>query len=215
MPEPGSKAYEIQRRTLRNELDDAGIPDKNATEAANDELQKDSLPRGSAVNATERVVGPAGEREESSGDPGAVFEVRSSAFSDGAVMQERYSKEGGNEAPPLEWSELPDGTAELALVVDDLDADGFVHWLVTGISPDAGSIGGGAVAGREHPNGYGERGYGGPRPPIGDPPHRYRFQLFALPEPLSVPDEPDPGELRQRLEENALATGTLVARFGR
>lgn len=39
MPEPGSHAYDIHRARLRNELDNSGTPDKNATIEANRELQ--------------------------------------------------------------------------------------------------------------------------------------------------------------------------------
>ena len=39
MPEPGSHAYDTQRARLRNELDQEGIPDRNATEKANEILQ--------------------------------------------------------------------------------------------------------------------------------------------------------------------------------
>ena len=44
MPEPGSHAYDVQRARLRNELDNSGTPDKNATIAANKELQGDDGP---------------------------------------------------------------------------------------------------------------------------------------------------------------------------
>ena len=39
MPEPGSHAYDNKRARLRNELDNSGTPDRNATEKANEILQ--------------------------------------------------------------------------------------------------------------------------------------------------------------------------------
>lgn len=70
----------------------------------------------------------------------------------------------------------------------------------------------GAVAGR---NGFGERGWGGPRPPVGDQPHRYFFRLYAVDRPLDLDDATTGAELRSVLDKRAVTTGTLVGLFGR
>jgi hypothetical protein len=59
MPEPGSHAYDVKRTRLRDEIDNSGTPDKNATIAANEELQKDGNDK-QAPN--DRAYGPKGER---------------------------------------------------------------------------------------------------------------------------------------------------------
>jgi len=59
MPKPGSHSYDVKRARLRDELDNSGTPDKNATEAANAELQKDG---NEAQAPNERAYGPKGER---------------------------------------------------------------------------------------------------------------------------------------------------------
>ena len=61
MPTPGSHAYDVQRARRRAELDDQGIPDKNATIAANEELQADG-PSQHAAADDDRARGPKGER---------------------------------------------------------------------------------------------------------------------------------------------------------
>ena len=61
MPTPGSHAYDVQRARKRAELDDQGIPDKNATIAANEELQSDG-PAQHAAADDDRARGPKGER---------------------------------------------------------------------------------------------------------------------------------------------------------
>lgn len=61
MPTPGSHAYDVQRARKRAELDDQGIPDKNATIAANEELQ-DEGPSQHAAADDDRARGPKGER---------------------------------------------------------------------------------------------------------------------------------------------------------
>ena len=85
---------------------------------------------------------------------------------------------------------MPEGTAELALVVEDPDAPGgtFTHWLAYGIDPRTTSFGTGAMPALEGENGFGDIGYGGPCPPEGEE-HHYVFRLLAL----HAPSELDPG----------------------
>ena len=213
MPEPGSHAYDVERARLRDEIDNQGVPDANATDAANEQL-RGRTPHASPHAATERAGGPLGERA-GGGDPGNVMMLRSSAFNDGAFIPGRYAKDGENVPPELEWSGVPDGTAELALLVVDPDAPvgTYLHWLVTGIPATATSLAPGT--GTSHCNGYGETGWGGPQPPVGDDAHRYIFRLYALPEPFAGPENASPDELRAWLDERALATGTLTGRYQR
>ncbi len=220
MPEPGSHAYDIHRTRLRAEIDDHRnpdfhrTPDGEADEAANRILRGDTpVPTPSAHGP--RSGGPAGERV-GRGDPGPVLQVRSVAVTDGALIAVDHSKEGGNAPVDLQWSEAPDGTAEVVVLCLDLDAtDGpFLHWLVTGIDPAATAFDPASPVGTEHDNGYGEPGWGGPRPPVGDDAHRYQFRVYALAEPFAAPDG-DPGALRGWLDDHALAVGTLTGRFER
>lgn len=116
-----------------------------------------------------------------------ALKLTSPGFQHEGTIPEKYSKDGGNISPPLEWTGVPDGTETLALIVDDPDArsGAFVHWLVYGISQDLAGLeedipgtetpSGGIRQGR---NGFGEIGYGGPQPPSGT--HRYFFHLYAL-----------------------------------
>src|SRR5436189_84636 len=175
--QPTRKEVEAALSTLDFPLDRAD-PVPCVTEQTGDDV--------TATNPgarTDRAGGPYGEGS-GGGEPGAVIDLRSPAFSDGALLPARCSKDGGNVSPALEWSTPPDGTAELVLLCEDPDAPGgtFVHWLVSGIDPGTTTI----AEGQEPPgsvswqNGYGETGYGGPQPPIGDDAHRYMFRLIAL-----------------------------------
>jgi Raf kinase inhibitor-like YbhB/YbcL family protein len=109
---------------------------------------------------------------------------------------------GGNISPQLAWSNPPAGTQSFTLQVYDPDApsgSGFWHWAVYNIPASATGLprgAGNAPAGLPAPafggntdfldtgTTGGNGNYGGPCPPVGDPPHRYIFTLFAL----SVPD---------------------------
>lgn len=145
------------------------------------------------------------------------IELRSTEFNDHAPMPGRAAHHVANMSPQLSWSGVPEGTRELVLVCEDPDAgpNPFLHWLVTGIDPTANAVGEGDVppGGQEWPNGFGEIGYGGPQPPVGDPPHRYFFRLYALAGPPHLPVHPDVPDVRQAVR-GELASGTLVGTFG-
>lgn len=147
------------------------------------------------------------------------IELKSSAFNDHAMIPRRYAKEGDNVSPPLTWSGVPDEASELALLCEDPDAPSgtFVHWLVTGIDPHTEGLPTGATTPGSHPhrNGYGQSGWGGPQPPAGDNAHRYFFRLYALPGPVSIPEEATADEAHRVLDQQQLASGTLVGLYQR
>jgi Raf kinase inhibitor-like YbhB/YbcL family protein len=143
--------------------------------------------------------------------------VTSPAFRDGGSIPQRFTCDGDGRSPPLRWSGVPGGARELALVVEDPDADRFVHWSVLRIAPDTGLIGAGKVpAGAvQTENGFGDKRWGGPCPPEDDEPHRYVFAIYALDAPLGVDADASADEVRDAIGEHALARGTLTGRFGR
>ena len=75
---------------------------------------------------------------------------------------------------------MPAGAAELALIVVDPDAGGFVHWTAYGLPPGTRALGAtGLPAGaREGENSTGSTGWTPPCPPSGT--HRYEFRLYWL-----------------------------------
>ncbi|MEV1329341.1 YbhB/YbcL family Raf kinase inhibitor-like protein [Micromonospora costi] len=145
--------------------------------------------------------------------------MRSTAFNDHDMLPARFSREGGNISPPLEWTEVPDSATELVLLVEDPDAGRapFLHWLVTGIRPFPGGVAEGTVpkGAQEWPNGFGEVGWGGPQPPRGDDPHRYFFRLYALDRPLELPDAPQATDVHQAVAGHEFASGTMVGLYSR
>lgn len=228
MPEPGSHKYDIKRTRLRDEYDEHGVPSKQADpdRAANERLQRDNPPV--KVGDPDRAAGPKGTRGMSRGDPAiddpaqplaSGLELRSSAFTDHTLIPYRYSRQGDNLSPPLEWGYIPDGTEELALVCQDQDALGgtFTHWVVTNLFPYNGGIGEdslpeGASAGR---NSTGELGWTGPQPPVGADEHHYFFRLYAVDRPLGLDEGASADDVHAAVDGHCLATGTLVGLFGR
>ena len=108
------------------------------------------------------------------------MQITSSAFADNQAIPKRYTCDGANVSPPLQFSGVPAEAKSLSLVVTDPDAPAgtFTHWTVTQIPPGTVSIAEGGPLGVEGKNGFGKVGYGGPCPPGGT--HHYIFTLKAL-----------------------------------
>lgn len=110
--------------------------------------------------------------------------MSSAAFANGAAIPARFTCDGDDLSPPIRWH-APSGASpglDYVLLVVDVDAPGggFVHWLAYHLSASGSIPAGGPVEGNEGENSFGQSGYRGPCPPHGDPPHRYRFLLYAV-----------------------------------
>ncbi|MFF4352974.1 YbhB/YbcL family Raf kinase inhibitor-like protein [Streptomyces sp. NPDC001530] len=144
--------------------------------------------------------------------------VTSPAFADSGTIPRRYTCDGENVSPSLEFSGVPDDAAELVVLVEDPDAPRgtFVHWVVWGIDPHETGLGTGAVpSGAEQGrNGFGKSGYGGPCPPKGKP-HRYVFSVFAADAKPTLSKDASADDVRRALAGHTAAYGTLVGLYGR
>jgi Raf kinase inhibitor-like YbhB/YbcL family protein len=153
-------------------------------------------------------------------DAPVAIQLTSPEFADGEVLAQRYTCDGTDVNPPLQWADVPDGTAELVLVAEDPDHDDgtFVHWMVCGLTPgelgalDEGALPVGATVGV---NDYGEATYKGPCPPFGAPARRFVFTLVASGTSLALGERFRARDLVTALDGNVLAKGVLVARYGR
>ncbi len=149
--------------------------------------------------------------------PTVPFTLSSSAFPDGSSIPRAYTCDGANVSPPLAWSGAPDGTAAFLLVVDDPDANGFIHWVVADLAGDSRSVAQGAsghlapaVEGR---NGFGRIGWGGPCPPSGT--HHYRFTLTALKAPLGLSAGMTAAQARAAAQGKSLGQTVLTGTYHR
>ena len=145
-----------------------------------------------------------------------AFTLRSSAFEDGEMIPRQFTCDGNDFAPPLAWSDAPEGTRSFALVMEDPDAPHgtFTHWLLYDIPATTTELRE-HVGGKALRNSFGRAEYGGPCPPAGDGPHRYVFTLYAL--DVSALDMH--GRTRQALERSlhvhTLVTARLMGRYER
>ncbi|HEY3912960.1 MAG TPA: YbhB/YbcL family Raf kinase inhibitor-like protein [Verrucomicrobiae bacterium] len=141
--------------------------------------------------------------------------ISSSAFEDGTMIPEQYSKDGGNKQPPLRFEDVPATAKTLAIIVDDPDAPNgtFTHWLAFNIPPSVREIAENmsSVPMDQGRNDYGQSNYGGPKPPWGE--HRYFFKLYALDDQLIL----ERGASRLNLEEamigHVIAEAEFMGRF--
>jgi Raf kinase inhibitor-like YbhB/YbcL family protein len=150
--------------------------------------------------------------------------IGSSAFAAGGTIPAKYSDYDKGVSIPLSWGAAPNGTQEVVLMMEDPDATSplpFVHWLLAA-SPLESSLPEG-VAKIERPrrtlrqgsNSRSESGYVGPRPPAGDPPHHYHFQIFALDRKIDLPSGFNRHALIAAMQGHVLAKGEVVGLFGK
>jgi Raf kinase inhibitor-like YbhB/YbcL family protein len=142
------------------------------------------------------------------------FNLTSTAFDEGDQIPPAHALDGENQSPPLAWSGVPDGTAELALTVTDPDASNFVHWVVWGIDPADGAVLAGAVptGATVGLNQFGEPEWAGPAPPAGEE-HTYVFRLHALERPVTIDESTPAAEALSAIEEQTFQTADLRAQF--
>jgi len=177
---------------------------------------------GCAAGVASAPASTAGsERPTSGGSTVATtdgFQLTSPDIAEGGTIPRRFTCDGEDMSPALEWTGAPDGTAAFALIVDDPDARGFVHWIVLDLAATAsGGLPEGVStspdAPRQGQNDFGRIGYGGPCPPSGT--HRYVFRLHALGAPLNLAATPGGRDVRAALEGHVLAEADLTASYTR
>jgi hypothetical protein len=158
------------------------------------------------------------------------MQLTSTAFEHMQRIPDRFTGDGEDISPPLQWSEVPEGTKELALICDDPDAprpEPWVHWVLYKIPGDARELPEGIpdrrtleepIDGVQGKNSWPEGeniGYGGPAPPKGHGMHHYHFKLYALDEKLDL----DPGltksQLLEAIEGHTLAVTKLTGTYER
>lgn len=135
---------------------------------------------------------------------------------DGQAIDPRYTCDGLNVAPPLAWSEAPEGTVEVAISLTDLDAPSFVHWVIAGIPPTMFAINEDTVpiGAYEASNGLGDLGYTGPCPPAGTE-HTYVLTVHYLGAPTGLDDGAPGAEMLLAIETTQLASAEIAGTFSR
>lgn len=150
------------------------------------------------------------------------IDIKSSAFDEGGFIPVKFTCDGQNISPPLEWNGVPEGTQSLALISDDPDAPmgTWVHWVVYNIPPDINGLEEGIpkkeILANDIEQGltdFGSVGYGGPCPPRGT--HRYFFKIFALDRKFNFKPGLTKSELLEKIKDNIIGRGELIGKYKR
>ncbi len=138
------------------------------------------------------------------------IEFYSLAFQANQLIPEKYTCDGEDISPPLEWKGFPKETQSFALIMDDPDAPVglWVHWVVYNIPIEITKLPENIEKKEktkinqyeitQGKNSWPKIGYGGPCPP--DKQHRYFFKLYALKEKTNFPPGFTAKELEQKIK---------------
>ena len=142
--------------------------------------------------------------------------ITSAAFKHNSKIPSKYTCDGENINPPLEFSDIPKETKSLVLVVDDPDAPSktWVHWVLYSIDQSTAKIEENSpVAGIQGMTDFGKLGYGGPCPPSGT--HRYFFKLYALDTILDAPSGLTKQQVLEKVRDHVIEEAELVGLYNR
>lgn len=167
-------------------------------------------------------VAAAGNKKKSS------LKLQSKSFEDGKAIPDKYTCNGQNLSPELNWSGAPLKTKCFALIVEDPDAPtlNFTHWLIFNIPliadpntnafelvegfPRDAKTSKGILQGA---NDFQKIGYDGPCPPSGN--HRYYFKLYALDSLLHLGGGALRSQLEKAMKGHILAQTQIMGLYGK
>jgi hypothetical protein len=155
-----------------------------------------------------------------------IMQLTSPSFENQKRIAKKFTCDGENISPALEWSAVPEGTKSFALIVDDPDAPDpanprmtWVHWVLYNIPATVSSLPE-SVKDKDLPKGtlqglndWKKTGYGGPCPPIGK--HRYFHKLYALDIVLPDLSRPTKAKLEKAMEGHVLSKAELIGLYQR
>jgi Raf kinase inhibitor-like YbhB/YbcL family protein len=153
-----------------------------------------------------------------------ALELRSDAIQDGRPIPTKYTGDGDDVSPPLQWSGAPDGAKSFVLIMDDPDAPNgtWVHWVLFNIPAQCTALPEGVYTERtvlggakQGENDFGNFGYGGPAPPPGHGPHRYFFKLYALDDELPLEPGVTKAEVVEAMTGKVLSQAQLMGSYER
>lgn len=140
------------------------------------------------------------------------------AFEPGGAIPRRFTCDGADESPPLRWERLADATSYV-VVVHDVDAGDFVHWVAWGIDPQTSELPIGGLPPRavQGTNSFGDVGYSGPCPPPDDDAHTYVFTVYAVGggADRNLDESAEAADVLEAIETSVIASGRLRGTYDR
>jgi Raf kinase inhibitor-like YbhB/YbcL family protein len=151
-------------------------------------------------------------------------EIQSTGFASSQPLPPRFSAYHDDTSPPLSWDPVPNAKSYV-LIMEDPDAASvkpFVHWVAYNIPSTEKALPEGLPTDPrllkptgmlQGKNSRGSIGYFGPRPPVGDPPHHYHFQLLALDTPLDLKPGATRDEVLEAAKGHVIGSGEIVGTY--
>jgi Raf kinase inhibitor-like YbhB/YbcL family protein len=165
--------------------------------------------------------GGGGRGGRGGGGPG--FTLTSTSWQDGGEIPVKHAGAGQSISPALAWTNVPMGTVEFVLIMNDPEpvtprgsATGdILHWLVAKIPASATSLPEGAGAAQPQlPEGARQiQAYRGPGAPAAGPPHHYTLTMYALNAALELPANADRAAVMAAMDGKVLARGIFNGRY--
>jgi Raf kinase inhibitor-like YbhB/YbcL family protein len=166
----------------------------------------------------------AKDRSETTAQGGGAIQLTSPSFGPGEAIPPKHSEYADGVSPKLVWTAVANAKSYV-LLAEDPDAKPitpFVHWVAWNIPGNVTSLPEGLHEQDRltEPPGLmqgatsrGSAGYHGPRPPVGDPPHHYHFQILALDALLQLPLGASRDDVLAAVKGRVIAKGELVGTY--
>lgn len=148
--------------------------------------------------------------------PGQRVMTVSAPWAEGQPIDVRYTCDGPNVSPSLTWADAPAGTMGYAVVLTDIDAPEYAHWVVANIPATITSL----PEAFADPiavfamNSAGAPAYAGPCPPKGTT-HSYDLTVYALSQTLEAQTGDPAPSLIAAIESAALEAASTGFTFAR
>jgi Raf kinase inhibitor-like YbhB/YbcL family protein len=186
--------------------------------------QGSAIPASAMTEALSKAFAVPLARDRPETQSTAALKVSSGDFVNDGVMPAAMSEYAEAASPQISWSALSNARS-YAVIMEDPDAKPLapiVHWLIWNIpgsltqlpqgvqkqgrlsDPD------GVMQGR---NTRGSLGYTGPHAPIGEAPHHYHIQVFALDADLAAPPGSDRDTVLMQMNGHVIAKGEIVGLY--
>lgn len=100
-----------------------------------------------------------------------AIKIKSTIFEEGGPIPKKYTCDGVNVSPPLQWSSLPAEVESIAILCEDPDCLSGIwsHWVIFNLPPETKDLPEHVMGREELENGarqglndFGTVGYGGP-----------------------------------------------------
>ena len=148
--------------------------------------------------------------------------IKTPEFIPNGMIPSKFTCDGENISPCLNWAGVPEGTQSMALIIDDPDAPGgdWVHFILFNIPPEIHQLSENFKVSakpfscmKAGKNSAGQLDYHGPCPPSGT--HRYFFKIYALDIMLTQPEGISKKDLLSAMEGHTLSKGELIGLYQR